>query len=192
MRSRQEPPSELFTCRQLIDSAYFPLFCLFSNTTAKGHLDLLIWIRSTAPKARNQPQLPTEPQVALWLDGNQRRLASASFMWTLVAPSFHFMQLWPLRSSTMLELSVLSHLFCEGLQLNDHVTAPYIGTCHVPGWVVFHIRSLFLMFSSSSLLACTPTGSESYPYKGMLDTLSNRAFADGTNAWVRLAAASIW
>jgi Zn-dependent M16 (insulinase) family peptidase len=26
-------------------------------------------------------------------------------------------------------------------------------------------------------------GSEKYPYKGILDLLANRAFADGTNAW---------
>lgn len=26
-------------------------------------------------------------------------------------------------------------------------------------------------------------GSEKYPYKGVLDTLANRSFANGTNAW---------
>lgn len=26
-------------------------------------------------------------------------------------------------------------------------------------------------------------GSEKYPYKGVLDTLANRQFANGTNAW---------
>jgi Zn-dependent M16 (insulinase) family peptidase len=26
-------------------------------------------------------------------------------------------------------------------------------------------------------------GSEQYPYKGILDTIANRSFANGTNAW---------
>lgn len=30
-------------------------------------------------------------------------------------------------------------------------------------------------------------GSEDYPYKGVLDSLANRCFADGTNAWTGTA-----
>ena len=45
---------------------------------------------------------------------------------------------------------------------------------------MFNIKVQFLILIINSLVFL---GSKLYPYKGVLDTLANRAFAAGTNAW---------
>jgi hypothetical protein len=58
-------------------------------------------------------------------------------------------------------------------------------------WLPPHVRAVRLIHSLKSMFFAlhrvVPSlvflGSEKYPYKGVLDQLANRAFAEGTNAW---------
>ena len=70
----------------------------------------------------------------------------------------------------------------------SHSTGLRIALCPIPGPIV---NGYFLLATEAhdddglphTLEHLVFLGSEDYPYKGVLDLLANRCFAQGTNAW---------